>query len=912
MQLHPIEKEKIPERLTMAKSFSESDSLWLPFWMHALDTEAVMDYLLHSWISKAERNNLMDCTDGTMTVEMLYQTGRFLALMHDLGKVSGEFQAQITLKYPDIRSRLESAGLPCIPRAKKAENHAVLSQRILLRDCEFEQGLWAIACVIGSHHGKPQETSDCGSDPYDPKQAWKPIQEAWINYALEQSSFQSRYKLPYLSVKAQVLWTGLLIMADWIASNPNYFPLIPIESTGKDTDYQKRTASALEKLHLTRPWIAEESWDTDFLYKERFGFIPNAVQKMVAEAIETTEHPGIYILEAQMGVGKTEAALAAAETIAGRTMHSGIYFGLPTQATANGIFGRLEEWTKQQSTTEPHSIRLAHGSAQLNEDYRKLFNGDAHMEEPEDGILVHEWFSGRKQALLADFVIGTVDQLLMAGLKQKYVMLRHLGLANKIVIVDECHAYDAYMNQYLETVLTWLGAYGVPVILLSATLPANRRRDFILAYQNKKGKRNQPDENWMQSQDYPLLTWTDGEEVKQKTIPIEAENHFVSCQIVPWGIEDFQPLVDDLREKLKGGGCVGVIVNTVKRAQALAAALQEHFSSEEVMVIHAQYLMPDRAERERKLIELLGKKSKTGAGRPERLIVVGTQVLEQSLDIDFDYLVTDLCPMDLLLQRIGRLHRHKGRSRPICFKKAACQILCAGEELEGGAEAIYGGYLLIRTREILQGCSAISLPGDISPLVQKTYDSAWNPGIITEEYLLAKQAAEEHINTQQQNAKTYCMLTSKLNSRKQLCYGLLNLEYTLDDSDGTAAVRDSDPSLDVLCVRRGPEDKLYFMDDYDFQNPLSPQEMPSEDIALNIAKQRLRLPHCLCIKGVIDRTIQQLERETKESVGEWLYSHWLHGELFLIFDQDMTAHIGKFKLTYSFEKGLETEKEEVS
>ena len=152
------------------------------------------------------------------------------------------------------------------------------------------------------------------------------------------------------------------------------------------------------------------------------------------------EAPGILVLEAQMGVGKTEAALAAAEILAARFEEGGLYFGLPTQATANGIFDRLKGWAVTQSEEVVHTIRLAHGMAELNEEYRALFQGQAHTQEEaqEDGLLVHSWFQGSKQALLADFVIGTVDQLLLAGLKQKHIMLRHLGLAGKIVIVDEC------------------------------------------------------------------------------------------------------------------------------------------------------------------------------------------------------------------------------------------------------------------------------------------------------------------------------------------------------------------------------------------------------------------------------------------------------------------------------------------
>ena len=168
----------------------------------------------------------------------------------------------------------------------------------------------------------------------------------------------------------------------------------------------------------------------------------------------------------------------------------GVFFGLPTQATANGIFPRLLGWADTQSEkTLPQAIKLAHGMAELNECYLRLQGRGVQLEEDaqeEHRVQVHQWFRGNKQVLLANFVIGTVDQLLLAALAQKHVMLRHLGLAGKVVIIDECHAYDTYMNCYLDRTLEWLGWYKVPVILLSATLPARRRTELVEAYQQKK------------------------------------------------------------------------------------------------------------------------------------------------------------------------------------------------------------------------------------------------------------------------------------------------------------------------------------------------------------------------------------------------------------------------------------------
>ena len=382
-------------------------------------------------------------------------------------------------------------------------------------------------------------------------------------------------------------------------------------------DYPARVDRAWEKLALPFPWEAQPGIADPQEFAVRFGFAPNAVQRAVLEAVDTAAEPGILILEAQMGVGKTEAALAAAEIMASRFGLGGVFFGLPTQATANGIFPRLLGWADTQSEeTLPQAIKLAHGMAELNECYLRLQGRGVQLEEDaqeEHQVQVHQWFRGNKQALLANFVIGTVDQLLLAALAQKHVMLRHLGLAGKVVIIDECHAYDTYMNCYLDRTLEWLGWYKVPVILLSATLPARRRTELVEAYQQKKAA---PDAPWETSCGYPLLIWTNGAEVKQTAIPSDAPGQTVQLTTLT---EPELPAL--LRRKLAEGGCAGVIVNTVKKAQKIAQLLRESLPDKEVQLFHAQFLMPDRAARENQLMARIGK----GSTPKERndLIVVG-------------------------------------------------------------------------------------------------------------------------------------------------------------------------------------------------------------------------------------------------------------------------------------------------
>jgi CRISPR-associated endonuclease/helicase Cas3 len=283
-------------------------------------------------------------------------------------------------------------------------------------------------------------------------------------------------------------------------------------------DPAARAERAFDELALTVPWTAGSEFRRPDFFRTRFDFLPNALQRFVLDILSDSFNPGIMVIEAPMGKGKTELALLVAEIFAHRAQRGGLFFALPTQATSDGVFGRIKSWTEELNSGERHSINLVHGKAQFNEDFQALprFGNSANIGDDEDDLNVgvtgvHTWFSGRKLSMLADFTVGTIDQLLLMALKAKHLMLRHLGLADKVVIIDECHAYDAYMSRFLTTSLRWLGAYGVPVIVLSATLPAEKRVSVIKAYlglSEEKGSLHN-ESALLENRSYPLITYTE-------------------------------------------------------------------------------------------------------------------------------------------------------------------------------------------------------------------------------------------------------------------------------------------------------------------------------------------------------------------------------------------------------------------
>lgn len=875
---------------------SSSGDLWLPLWMHSKDTAGIILQLLEEWLPK---HFIELCGFG---IDILKRLCCFLALVHDLGKITPVFASRITATIPEVRGKLECLGLQ-VGNTKdysdeKKSPHARAGEQVLL-NLGCPKG---IAAVVGAHHGKPQDTMlhwqaeldayDANLNGNDHDDRWDALRKEWFTAALEESGYTVMAELPEIRQPIQVLLTGLLIMADWIASNTDYFPLIPINSCGDLSMYPARVEDAWAKLALPEAWSPQSYVMDGDGFHNRFSFVPNAVQEMMLRAANDG-HSGIYILEAQMGVGKTEAALAAAEILASKHHCGGVYFGMPTQATANGIFGRLAQWADMQTEDTRLAIRLAHGMAELNEDYRAFFRGSACVNEDgsaEERLIVHEWFSGHKQALLANFVIGTVDQLLLAALKQKHVMLRHLGLSGKVVILDECHAYDAYMNQYLERVLNWLGIYRIPVIILSATLPQERRVKLIEAYLN--GSPTVGPEDWRIRRAYPLLTWTDGRTLHQETAVVAGDGKVVRIRHI-----ENSELASLLRMAVAAGGCCGVIVNTVRFAQELTKTLQDAIPEAEVMLLHSRFVAPDRADREKQLLTRIGKHSSPEDRRG--LIVVGTQVMEQSLDIDFDLLVTQLCPMDLLLQRIGRLHRHE-RVRPEALRKASCYILPADE----GSRAVYGEWLLLRTGSLLP--DEIILPHSIPELVQEIYRHPDEALLRDEANRSAWESHTRAMEIKERKAMNFRIDGPPPDNARRIrtIDGWLNTEYPVDGPTGEAAVRDGPSGITVLVMQEQRDGNISFLPWQHGGAAVSPTHMPDEETARSIAGQRLTLPLQFSSFGREEATIRDLEALNQTRLPEWQNSSWLHGELILLFDEQLHATLCGQELVYTKELGL--------
>ena len=519
-----------------------------------------------------------------------------------------------------------------------------------------------------------------------------------------------------------------------------------------------------------------------------------------------------------------------------------------------------------------------------NKEYKALFKGKAKSiasdeEDTKDkNIIVHEWFEGRKQALLSDFVIATIDQFLLASLKQKHVMLRHLGLAGKVVILDECHAYDAYMNVYLDKTLAWMGAYDVPVIVLSATLPPKRRAEMIQAYLNKpKPLEIKTDVNHLS---YPILTYAHKVDDKNYDVLFQPLKSDISDKRISVKNLEEENLIPYLTEKLNDGGCGAIIVNTVAYAQELYEMLSSRLADFKIVCFHSRFIATDRAKIEEDLLKRVGKNSQPSDRN--KLIVIGTQVIEQSLDLDFDTMITELCPMDLLLQRSGRLHRHN-RARPTNCQEPVLAIL---KPLKPH-RSIYDEWILEQTRKFLP--DELDIPSCIPELVSKVYAESDEQTEIYKKYL-------SKIKEKKRKAKEYCIASNMLRYSSENLLTCFLDDGVGNSAEAEASVRDTDETIEVLVLKKNSDAQYSLVSGEAVLN--TTMEL-SEDEAFLIACERIRLPQDFT--GIWDK----IKKELDVMPERWRYAKLLKGELLLLLNENLEAELNGKKLRYNNKIGLE-------
>ena len=709
-------QQAIPWQDCLAKSNPQKGVL-----RHSIECGAVYEALL-----KAE--DLPESSIGRNTA--------LFALAHDCGKISPRFQFDIG-----------QTKCPLVLLETKEKRHEVISE-VALEDYLGDRRDDA-AKIVGWHHGKHK-------DPGYPANAIKFGGPAWQEQRrafLERIAEFAEHVPKQMTNPAILLTAGMVCIADWISSDENNFKN---DLTASFVEMKKEAERIVQRIGWRCPELKP-----GLAFRDVFPFEPNEAQKRLCEA---ATGPGIYVLENTMGAGKTEAALYAAYRLISSGANRGLFFALPTRLTSNKIYERVQAFLKAVSV-EPQHTRLIHGSAWLEA------SGGKEMAPGK------EWFAPSKRALLEPFGVGTIDQALKGVLNVKHFFVRLAGLAGKVIIIDEAHSYDAYMFYLLKNLCHILVELNCTVIVLSATLPFERRAELL---GQSSGQ--------IPPVTYPRLTLNkDGTFSQSGLMPSRRTTVNLRC-ISP------ESVVAEAIRAARNGCNTAIIVNTVQDAQALFRQIKSEMLEEEfpVGLLHSRFPPWRRNEIESFWLGRLGKTA--GPDRPRGSILVSTQIIEQSVDLDFDFMISEMVPSDLMFQRMGRLWRHNRPERPceapvFCWSDHGLRDAKSAKDVKtcaGSNSYIYAPWLLLRSERIWSVRDSVVVPDHMDEILEFNYNTA-DPADEVERELLRE------LNKQVQSKTTTARTASQLSLSGQLT-------VSGDDSD-EAATRLSDyPQMPVLLV----------------------------------------------------------------------------------------------------------------
>jgi CRISPR-associated endonuclease/helicase Cas3 len=694
---------------------------FLPLNVHLRDAGAVASRLWDRALTPRQRGWYAARLGGDEACVRAWVS--FLAEAHDVGKASPPFQMQV----PELAARLLDPVLAKDGGTAEKLRHDAVSGAIVvdwlgnrgMRRREAER----IVATISGHHAVPRPSSEvrrASRRVLREAKAWVPVQQQIVDDLALETGVGALPELDAEDGAVLVAVAGLVSISDWIASDATRFPV----TDGKRPGSKQLATDAVRDAAWSVPLVPEGQ---DF--PGLFGRSPRATQAALIEALDGLDLPALVIVEDRTGAGKTEAALWAAYralTCGAR----GLYVGMPTRATAAQLHGRVKRFVTRLWPSSSESVRLLHGGVHLDEDV-PFPSGVGIDERDARDVEAQAWFAQSRRGLLSPLAVGTIDQALLSVLNARHYPVRVWGLQGKVVVVDEVHAYDTYTGLLLARLVSWLAALDCTVVLLSATLPASRRGELVEAFRSGLDAAvpscalSKP----TGSLAYPRVTFATRGQVKSIVVTDDRPGRKIileGCDVV----DDPERVARRALYEAGHGGCVAVVCNTVAAAQARYRALRAVAEPRVGLVLlHARLRPLEREPIERRLLESLGPLDDARPVPPASLIVVATQVIEQSLDLDFDVMLSDLTAVDLLIQRAGRVHRHTGRQRPELHQAPRLVLLdTPGDAVDRArpqaADAVYVPAILVRTRVALRGRAAISEPDDLDALIGSVYDSS--------------------------------------------------------------------------------------------------------------------------------------------------------------------------------------------
>lgn len=625
----------------------------------------------------------------------------FVCAMHDIGKCHPIFQGRNS----ETLQMLENYDMDQTS-VSKAFRHEQYGAKIIQDLLELENPLGfdnfdIIQQIIGLHHQKNYGSKCYVKIKKNILSRWTDIQQYIFDFMKEVFPYDQLCFLPKDATKEDEFVIvngilGILITSDWIASNESVFDNLSYKDFPSIEEFKAYKEKQLKKFMHTQHLLPHQ-YPNPVPFKKLFPFGEVRPMQQDVEDIMANERPKFMLIESGCGSGKTEAALYAASVMGWQNGKSGIYMGLPTSASAEAIQERIDGYLE---SLDMGQTKLFTSKSMLLRD----------LEEHADFTDVS------RQRMLEPSAVGTVDQVMTVARKVKFESVRMAGLSSKVLIIDEIHAYDSYMMTTIEHLLRICNAVNIPVILLSATLPAITKKQLFMCYGVTELCENNA---------YPLISYiTDDGRLHQKASVSYEKEKKITCEMLPF-LDNTQKVAETALSNVKNGGTECVIMNTVNEAIDVYDEIKKNADDGcIIMLYHARMPENSRKRKSEKILSWLGKDR---SNRPFKLIVVGTQVLEQSLDIDFDYLMTAICPIDLILQRIGRWHRHDNAGtirEQWTAPSDKIQVIVPKADKYGPSGYVYAEYFLQATQKLICARNnTFVLPKDTPVLINAVYDN---------------------------------------------------------------------------------------------------------------------------------------------------------------------------------------------
>ncbi len=795
----------------------------LPY--HCLDVAAITD----AWWRQSQNIRRCFIQVTGLSEEQAKAWVLFFIALHDYGKFDLRFQRKAPKAWNQVNSELSQIEVKINGLEIKKYNHGPAGLYWFYQDnkerfahddfFDFDDNddwlAWFswLAPVMG-HHGMIPEDGEKDSDEYRlshvPETVRKTFQQArqhWLEYLEKQFLTPAGLGLDDTPPRLEknnnqqsfaTMLAGFCSVCDWLGSS-DFFKYDSDPSDNLSAWYEQRINIAAEALEAAgvigkiKPYQ-----DIKVLLK---GHAPRQIQVLCDDL---PHRQSLTIIEASTGSGKTEAALAYAWQLLVLGLADSIVFALPTQATANAMLERLEKAAPLLFDNKTNVV-LAHGRANYQPQFINL--KQACEARPAQGkeeawIQCGQWLSqSRKRVFLGQIGVCTIDQVLVSVLPVRHKFVRGFGVGRSVLIIDEVHAYDSYMYGLLDAVLEQQYLAGGSAILLSATLPSYQKQQLAKTWGCHLAEDNQ-------NQAYPLITscydkqthFFDLTDYPEQQPPITTVNLELLTTPHCLPVDDFyQRLIHAVAE----GAPVCLICNLVADAQAIYQAILESITEtqqlkkDQLLLFHSRFTFADRQRKEQTVLNLFGPNPEAQNVRNKGHLLIATQVVEQSLDLDFDWLITQLCPVDLLFQRMGRLHRHP-HDRPKNYREPCCTVLLPDNEDYELHELIYGhSRVLWRTEQLLKKHHVVTFPKAYRDWIEAVYQpDEWENE--PEAVIKSFTEFEEQAYASQMTAKQLVRSSMKILSD--------------DDNHVTVLTRDGEMSLNLVPYYRNTKGEKCLLD----------------------------------------------------------------------------------------------------